>query len=304
MKRLIIFSILVSGFWNYTNAQKSLPFEMQKMHVKMPADLPSLQKDSLAMRADYLEYDLTGMEIKDTMAYELRASGKTDRSTPWLILQELLGAYQTGKIENVAALYTKESQARIKQFLSTKQLTDQYLATVKKETFMRPYFIMEYDNGLIAFIETTPGRAERFRFEKVKNEYMLAAYEEKSIAMVNNLFSYYFYHPLPHLAADLTKGFDSATVDETPLMTFHVKRPGDWITIFLPVQGYATLLAAQDNGLNDGDPTPGSIKMLFFSSKFPPNTYELNMVESNYPLMSTSNMMISASSKLKVKIKP
>ena len=304
MKNLTVLFLLIAGFFTSVSAQKSLPFTSQKVHLKIPLDLPGLQMDSLALKGDYLEYDITGMEIKDTIAYELHAAASSDKSTPWLTLQELIGAYQTGSIEKISALYTKASQTRIKEFLSTKAAMDYYLAEIKKETFMRPYFAMEYDNGIIAFVETQPGKVDRFRFEKVKNTYLLAAYAEKGQPMINNAFCYYFYKPQPHQSPQLIQGIDSVVGEESPVITFKVKRPGDWVSIFLPMTGYSTMLTAQDNGFNDTDPTPGIVKMHFYASKFTPAVYNLYAVASNYPILAVSNPMTNAAIKFTVKVKP
>ena|SRR5665213_7737 len=168
---------------------------------------------------------------------------------------------------------------------------------------MHPYFAMEYENGIIALVETTPGNVERFRFEKEDNKYMLAAYEEKNNALVNNIMAYYFYKPLPHLKPSLIQAPDSLKSSEMPFITFKLNKPGNWISVFVPKTGYSVELQEKDGGLNDYDHADGTIKIILYGSSFSVGDLDLMAVESNYPPNRISNAMINSGLRFKVKIK-
>ena len=285
------------------NAQKGLPFELKEIHVNVPVDLPDLQKDTLARKGDYLEYSVTGQAITDTNAFELHAIVSTDKSTPWMVLGELLQAYNTGSLTDIKALYTKSSVNQITRVLSSADATERYLSLVKNVKSIHPYFAMEYDNGVIVLAETNPGNIERFRFVKENNNYMLEAYEEKNNPLVNNVMAYYFYRPSPPIKPELVQSPDSLKSDESPFIIFKLKKPGDWISVFIPVPGFSVELQEKDGGLNDYDHEPGTVKLIFYGTSFPAGNLELMAAESNYPPNLISNAMINTGVKFKVKIK-
>ena len=303
MKRQLNILIICLAFPFAGTAQNGLPFEMKEIHVNVPVDLPNLQKDSLARKGDYLEYNVTGQIINDTNTYEIHPIISADKSTPWMILGELLQAYSSGNLNDIKALYTKASVNRINQVLTSGEATDRYLSLVKEIKTMHPYFAMEYDNGVIALVETNPGNIERFRFVKEKNNYMLEAYEEKNIPQVNNVMVYYQFRPLPPLKPQMIQSPDSLKSDESPFITFKLNKSGDWLSVFLPVAGYSVELQEQDGGLNDYDKTPGIVKIIFYGSSFPVGSLDLMAVESNYPPNLISGNMISEGEKFHVKIK-
>jgi hypothetical protein len=303
MNKYFIFLIACFGFTLKVAGQSGLVYSPKEIHVQVPIELPGLQQDTLARKGDFLVYDVTGQEIKDTVAYELHQIVSSDKSTPWMVLGELLDAYKSGSLEKITELYTKSSRALIDKFLSAADAKEKFLSNVKDIKTMHPYFIMDYDNGLIALVETSPGNADRFRFEKQGDKYMLAAYEEKNNMMVNNVMAYYFYRPQPHLTPALVQSIDSLKSDESPFITFRLNKPGDWISVFIPLTGYSVELQEQDGGLNDYDHSNGSVKLIFYGSNFPTGNLDLEAVESNYPPNLISNSMVNTGLKFKVKVK-
>jgi len=303
MNKLIIIFIIGFGWSFYGFGQKSLNYNPKDIHVKIPAELPDLQQDTIARKGDFLEYDVTGQEITDTAAYEITPIESTDKSSPWLVLGQLLRAYAGGNIDNIKALYTKASVNQINKVLNSSDATGRYLTLVKEIKTMHVYFAMDYDNGIIALVETNPGNVERFRFVKEKGNYMLEAYEEKNIPQVNNVMVYYTHRPLPLVRPELAQSPDSLKSDETPFITFKLKRPGDWISVFIGAPGYSVELQEKDGGLNDYDHDPGVVKMIFYGSSFPVGDLDVMAVESNYPPNQITNTMINSGLKFRIKIK-
>ncbi|MFI4963036.1 MAG: hypothetical protein ACHP6H_04165, partial [Legionellales bacterium] len=285
------------------SGQQNIPFKMGEMHLKLPVDLPALMKDSLAKKGDYLEYDVTGMAVTDTIAAQIHPVATSDRSTPWLVFGELLTAYQSGDIDKILALYTKNSHAGIRSYLADPDIKKKYFELVQSEKVIVPYFIMEWDNGYVAYAETHPGLTESFRFVKENNGFLLSSYMSKNQPVINNLFALYYYKPLPHQNPVIVQKPDSVTHSENPQFVVKLKRPSDYISVFIPKTGLAVILSAKDNGYNDSDPATGTVSMLYAGSKFPRGNYEVEVTESNYPVYEASNLLISAGTKFYIKVR-
>jgi len=302
-KRLLLFVMNVVYILPIA-AQTAIPYNPRPVHVIVPLNISGIEKDSTHRVGDHLEYDVTGQEIKDTILYQLQPLATSDRSTPWLTLEELYGAYQNGDMKKIKSLFTKGSQSRLNDIFSTKEAQDNFLAKAKGKTAMRPYFGMVYDNGFIVLWETAPGHIERIFLQPVDGKWMIAIYEEKNNPMVNNVMDYYTNKPLPAVSPEITQRVpDTLTTAEQPFITFKLKRANDWVSVFIPKLGIATSLTAQDNGFNDNDDNFGVIKMIFYTDKFQPGDYELEAVETNYPIMSVNSEMIQGGTKFHVNIK-
>jgi len=302
-KRLLLF-ITNLAFALPLAAQVVIPYKPVDIHVNVPLNLGGLEKDTAHRVGDHYSYDVTGQVITDTITYQLQPISTSDRSTPWLTLQELYGAYRIGDLKKIKSLYTKESQKQINGFLASKEDEDNFLSIVKQNTAMRPYFGMEYDNGFIVLMETAPGHTERFFLKQVSGAWLLMVYDEKDIPTVNNVMTYYTCRPLPPLAPEIVLGIpDSLTYADLPFITFKLKKNSDWVSIFIPQLGIAVPMRAQDNGFNDNDNTSGVIKMVFYANKIQAGDYELEAIETNYPMITVNAAMIQSGTKFHVKIK-
>ena len=302
-KRLLFFALNLAYFLPLA-AQTAIPYSPGPVHVNVPLNIAGLEKDTAHKVGDHLEYDVTGQVIKDTILYQLQPLATSDRSTPWLTLEELYGAYQSGDFKKIKSLFTQGSQSRLNDYFSSKEIEDNFLALAKGKTAMRPYFGMVYDDGFIVLWETAQGHIERIFLQQEKGKWMVAMYQEKNNPTVNNVMDYYTNKPLVPLAPEIIQGVpDSLTYADQPFITFKLKRAGDCISVFVPQLGIAIALWAQDNGFNDNDNTSGVIKMVFYTDKIQPGDYQLEAVETNYPIMSANSAMIQAATKFHVKIK-
>jgi len=306
MKKIIVITVIAFLSYYYTTAQNNIPvFNSTNIELKFSKFLNGCMKDSLNTVGNNLVYRLKGQQFGENgINLPLLSdgfSGKSNRSTPWETLTELVAAYQQKDVRKIKELYNSTSQEKVSKVFDGEnaQVALDALSACGKVKVMMGF---EYKDGYYAIVETEKYGINSNYFVKEKGIYKLSYLDEKS-AITWNLSLYWKFKPKPFLQPAIVTLADSISFTETKDFNFKVSAAKNWVIIFSDRVGSPVTAYVQDGGYRDDDNLEQQIKLAFEAKiLLSKGNYNLFILESNYPVQVVNEEMKAKAVPFKLKV--
>jgi len=290
-------------------------FNNQNLKIEIPSNLPLIKKDPGKTINDKIVYYLKGQIFKGEKEGILQTvsegfSGKSDKSTPWETLTEMLASYHAKNLDKMITLYGAAEQKTLRKMpiSESKKLMEKH-GQIKKIKINLGY---QYKKGfLVSWIDPTRKIPGLSFFKKIKGKYLLSSVDVgENDKLFWNVGLYLTHAPKPLLRPKLKKGFKTISENQKKKLSLKLKNKGYWLTIFTSKVDSQVLFTVQDNDVasnknfRDLNKKSGLVELEFnremFSQK---KDYQLYAIESNYPIWKVNKTMIDKALVLNIKAK-
>ena len=277
--------VLLIPFSLQAQVQKMPLFDPQKASIAIPAYLPGIMDDSSAiLRNDTLFYSMRGQSFKPGIP--LRPGRRyPSPKNPWEVMYELATAYGTGDGKAIQSLYDAKSRPKIESLLQSAD-AEVFLKTVRKATTsdLRLMAGFIYQDGFLAVSRDSTYGPHLNYILREGDRSRLSSLEDASPSSWN-LGMFYKYMPGPRLDLDSLKLPDSLRFRDTLHIRVDLREKGRWVAVCPPTPHTQILFQAQDNGLNDRDPTVGKVWISLNTGRFmSPGDYRFHVVSLTHPV--------------------
>jgi len=163
-------------------------FEKAPINFAVPTNTPACFSDPNFLVGTNYIYKLNGQIFSNPTEGHIQSvaegfSGKTDESTPWKTLTELLAAYQNGNPENeIRALYDDTSTNFLNMVYGSEQMKARYQTMTGSITGMQAVMGFDYSGAYLAEVRLNRKDGTYqfmpFYFVLKDNKYKLSAFQD------------------------------------------------------------------------------------------------------------------------------
>lgn len=290
----------------YALAQFKFPeFKTENVELRFTKYLNGCMNDPEHTSGDELVYQLKGQLFnQDEGAIPQIANGftgKTQMSTPWETLSELVYAYQKKDVKKIKSLYNKASQEKVSRVFEGEHASValQTLSNCGKVNVLMGF---EYQDGYLAVVESENLGINLNYFVPEKGKYKLAALNDKS-PVSWNIALYFKFRPQPFKTPVLINIPDSISVNDIKNFIFGLSSPGNWLIVFRDKDGEPVFTYAQDGGLRDMDNAWQRTTLMINGKDFiSRGKHTFYVIESNYPVQVVNPLMIKQAISFTIKV--
>jgi len=180
------------NFANELKAENTFPvFTEQPIKISIPTNMPFYQHDKAFEVGSNVVYSVTGQIFTNAADGHIQTtaegfSGKTDESTPWKTLTELLAAYQNGNQENeIRALYDDETSTNfLNMVYGSEQMKARFRTMTGSITGMQVIMGFDYSGAFLGEVRLNykDGTYQEmpFYFVLKADRYKLSAFQDKN----------------------------------------------------------------------------------------------------------------------------
>ncbi len=285
----------------FASPQNIPTFNPQPFKLYIPAFLPGIMEDASAeLRNDTMIYSLEGQVFKG--GYKIAAtSAPLPLINPWQTLYAMTDAYAKRNKQKIIDLYSPDSKAKIQNVVNGPNAAKFFEVVSKAAPKLELLAGVNYQNGFAVYTQDDEYGLHENYMKKVGDAYRLSALSDKSPTGWN-LALYFKFDPKPLLPVSNVSMPDSIKYDDSTTIRLTVPVAGRWVGVSLGQPGLLIMMA-QDNGMNDFDPSPGRVAIhvkgnMFFN----PGTYEFYIYSLNFPVQRVSMNFIKPELKYSIKI--
>ncbi len=169
-------------------------FEKTSINFAVPTNTPACFSDPTFLIGTNYIYKLNGQIFSSPAEGHIQSvaegfSGKTDESTPWKTLTELLAAYQNGNQENeIRALYDDTSTNFLNMVYGSEQMKARFRTMTGSITGMQVVMGFDYSSVYLAEVrlDYKDGTYQVMPFDFVleANKYKLSAFQDKNTNLI------------------------------------------------------------------------------------------------------------------------
>ena len=285
MKKAIATAPLLLHLFLQAQTVKPPAFNPQRVTVAIPAYLPGIMPDSVAvLRNDTLFYTLVGQTFGNGIP--LKAGPRyPGRANPWQVMGELASAYAKGDPIAIRGLYDAKSRPRVDSLLNSAD-AEPFLRSVRKATGsdLRLLGGFAYHDGFLAFSRDTALGMHLNYIVREGDRHSLSALNDPAPTSWN-LGMFYKYMPGPRIDFDGLVLPDSLKFRDTLFIRADLKESNRWVVVCPPTPNTQILFQAQDNGMNDRDPAVGRVEMAIGTRRFmSPGEHVFHVVSLTHPV--------------------
>jgi hypothetical protein len=298
-KFLLLGLTLVSASFAFT--QNIPAFAPKPFTLRLPAFMPGIMDDPNAVvRNDTLIYNLRGQLFSRGLRVNPRPQPYALQN-PWQTFYEMAKAYRNQDKNRIIGLYTNDSKQKIQSVLDGSdgtKILSVFSEAAQKLNLLAGFY---YQQGFAVYSEDNQYGLHENYIRKEGNAYLLSGLSDKS-STAWNLSLYFKYKPRPMLPVSGVQLPDSLGVEDSTMVRLTVPETGRWAALYQNIQGPVMLLA-QDNGMNDMDPSAGKIALYLKGNMFfTPGTYEVYLSSFNFPVQRVSPSFIRQENMRRIKI--